>query len=164
MRTPTEQASASAAHLVHTQRSVQAALTIAHPGASALEVAAVAEALAAGDADALERAREAGLLRLPPYEALEREVAALAAGTLLPAPLQAQMFTPYAAAADGEMYGFGWFLRGQRVAYHTGETIGFRTAIVRYLDTRMTAIVLTNRSAPAPLALAEALLAGAASL
>jgi CubicO group peptidase (beta-lactamase class C family) len=94
---------------------------------------------------------------------LARWDAALAAGSLLPAPLQAQMFSPHAATADGAAYGFGWFLRGQQVAYHTGETIGFRTAIVRHLDTRMTAIVLTNRSAPAPLALAEALLAAATS-
>ncbi len=56
------------------------------------------------------------------------------------------MFSPHATAADGLAYGFGWYLREQPVAYHTGETTGFRTAIVRRLDRRMTAIVLTNRS------------------
>ena len=47
------------------------------------------------------------------------------------------------------------------VAYHTGETIGFRTAIVRRLDARLTAIVLANRSDASPRALAEALIAQA---
>jgi CubicO group peptidase (beta-lactamase class C family) len=95
---------------------------------------------------------------------LARWDAALATGSLLPAPLQAHMFSPHTTTPDGAAYGCGWFLRGQRVAYHTGETIGFRTAIVRQLDTRLTAIVLSNRSTPATLDLAEALLAAASSL
>jgi hypothetical protein len=47
------------------------------------------------------------------------------------------------------------------IAHHTGETIGFRTAIVRRLGSRLSAIVLTNRSEAAPLALVEALIAHA---
>jgi CubicO group peptidase (beta-lactamase class C family) len=94
---------------------------------------------------------------------LARWDAALATGQLLPEPFQARMFSPHVATPDGVAYGLGWYLRGRRVAYHTGETIGFRTAIVRRLDARLTAIVLTNRSAPAPIALAEALLAAASS-
>jgi hypothetical protein len=39
--------------------------------------------------------------------------------------------------------------------------MGFRTAIVRRLNRRLTAIVLTNRNQATPLALAEALLAHA---
>jgi CubicO group peptidase (beta-lactamase class C family) len=95
---------------------------------------------------------------------LARWDAALATGSLLPAPLHAHMFSAHVATPDGAAYGCGWFLRGERVAYHTGETIGFRTAIVRHLDTHLTAIVLTNRSIPAAIGLAEALLAAANSL
>ena len=71
------------------------------------------------------------------------------------------MFSPHATTPGGEAYGLGWFLREPHIAYHTGETMGFRTAIVRRLDTRLTAIVLTNRNEATPLALAEALLAHA---
>jgi CubicO group peptidase (beta-lactamase class C family) len=92
---------------------------------------------------------------------LARWDAALASGRLLPAPLLARMFSPHAVTAGGAAYGFGWYLREGGVAYHTGETVGFRTAIVRRLDARLTAIVLTNRSEAAPLALAEALIAHA---
>lgn len=94
-------------------------------------------------------------------EDLARWDAALASGQLLPPALMARVFAPHAAAPGGEAYGLGWFLRGSRLAYHTGDTIGFRTAIVRRLDTRLSAIVLVNRSEASPLALAEALLAAA---
>lgn len=90
---------------------------------------------------------------------LARWDAALATGRLLPAALQARMFAPHAATPEGAAYGLGWFLRAPEIAYHTGDTIGFRTAIVRRLDARLTAIVLANRSLADPLALAEALLA-----
>jgi CubicO group peptidase (beta-lactamase class C family) len=92
---------------------------------------------------------------------LARWEAALATGRLLPESLMARMFSPHAATPSGETYGLGWFLREPRIAYHTGETIGFRAAIVRRLDTRLTAIVLTNRNQATPLALAEALIAQA---
>jgi len=94
---------------------------------------------------------------------LARWDAALATGRLLQHSLLARMFSPYAATPGGAAYGLGWYLRGRRVAYHTGETVGFRTAIVRRLDTRLTAIVLANRSEAPPLVLAEALLADASS-
>jgi CubicO group peptidase (beta-lactamase class C family) len=95
---------------------------------------------------------------------LARWDAALAIGRLLPEPLLARMFSPHAATPDGAAYGFGWYLREGRVAYHTGETVGFRTAIVRRLDARLAAIVFTNRSEAAPLALAEALIAQASEI
>lgn len=47
-------------------------------------------------------------------------------------------------------YGFGWFLdthRGHRRQRHEGDSIGFRTAIQRYPDQRLTVIVLVNRGA-----------------
>lgn len=47
-------------------------------------------------------------------------------------------------------YGFGWFLdshRGHIRQRHEGDSIGFRTAIQRYPDQRLTVIVLLNRGA-----------------
>jgi CubicO group peptidase (beta-lactamase class C family) len=46
-------------------------------------------------------------------------------------------------------YGFGWFLnpyRGHTRMWHYGETIGFRTAIQRFVDDKVTVIVLCNRA------------------
>ncbi|MFY9559018.1 MAG: serine hydrolase domain-containing protein [Terriglobales bacterium] len=56
------------------------------------------------------------------------------------------------------LYGFGWFLdpyRGHRRYAHYGETVGFRTAIQRFPDDRLTVIVLANRSEVDAPALAE---------
>ena len=47
------------------------------------------------------------------------------------------------------LYGFGWFLdayHGHRRYWHYGETMGFRTAIQRFPDQRLTVIVLSNRA------------------
>ena len=46
-------------------------------------------------------------------------------------------------------YGFGWRITGG-TAWHSGESIGFRNVIVRYLEQRFTVIVLTNRDDPPP--------------
>jgi CubicO group peptidase (beta-lactamase class C family) len=46
-------------------------------------------------------------------------------------------------------YGFGWFLnpyRGHARMWHYGETMGFRTAIQRFVDEKLTIIVLGNRA------------------
>lgn len=46
-------------------------------------------------------------------------------------------------------YGFGWFLnswKGHRRIWHYGETRGFRTAVHRFPDEKLTVIVLANRS------------------
>ena len=54
-------------------------------------------------------------------------------------------------------YGFGWFLnsyKGHPRMWHYGETVGFRTAIQRFLDDDLTIIVLCNRSDLNPSALA----------
>ncbi len=56
------------------------------------------------------------------------------------------------------LYGFGWFLNpyhGHRRYAHYGETVGFRTAIQRFPDDRLTVIVLANRSDVDAPALAE---------
>jgi CubicO group peptidase (beta-lactamase class C family) len=95
---------------------------------------------------------------------LARWDAALANGRLLPEQLQGRMFSPHTATPEGTAYGLGWYLREPNIAYHTGETIGFRAAIVRRLDTRLTAIALTNRNDATPFALAEALIAQATQL
>ena len=61
------------------------------------------------------------------------------------------------AGADTQ-YGFGWFVdryRGEKRWRHTGETSGFRNAIQRFPDRRLTVIVLTNRSSGEPGAIAE---------
>jgi CubicO group peptidase (beta-lactamase class C family) len=44
-------------------------------------------------------------------------------------------------------YGFGWRITGE-TRWHTGETIGFRSVILRDFEHRLTVIVLTNRSEP----------------
>jgi len=44
-------------------------------------------------------------------------------------------------------YGFGWFIevrRGHRVIHHDGAWQGFKTAIDRYADDRLTVVVLSN--------------------
>jgi CubicO group peptidase (beta-lactamase class C family) len=92
---------------------------------------------------------------------LERWDAALADDTVLPEAWRAAMFTPHVTAPSGDHYGYGWFLtniRSERAACHTGETIGFRTAMVRLLERRCTAIVLANRSEAEPLPIAWALI------
>ena len=46
-------------------------------------------------------------------------------------------------------YGFGWFLdpyQGHKRMWHDGETIGFRTTIQRFLEDKLTIIVLANRT------------------
>ena len=66
--------------------------------------------------------------------------------------------TPPALPGDSTSYGFGWFVddyRGLRRWRHTGETSGFRNAIQRYPDRRFTVIILTNRNAGDPAAIAE---------
>ncbi len=65
--------------------------------------------------------------------------------------------TPVSTPGQGPMepdgtpaaYGFGWFLnpwKGQRRVWHYGETRGFRTALHRFPDKRLTIIILANRS------------------
>jgi CubicO group peptidase (beta-lactamase class C family) len=55
-------------------------------------------------------------------------------------------------------YGFGWFLNSYHNhprMWHYGETVGFRTTIQRFVDEKLTIIVLCNRDdlVPANLAL-----------
>lgn len=55
-------------------------------------------------------------------------------------------------------YGFGWFIdryRGEPRWRHTGETSGFHNAIMRFPNSRLTIVILTNRSSGEPQAIAE---------
>jgi len=76
--------------------------------------------------------------------------AALSAGTLLPATVLDQMWTPARLAGGGAAhiagigYGFGWFLerfRGHREVHHAGST---GTCVYRLPDDKLSVIVLTN--------------------
>jgi len=66
-------------------------------------------------------------------------------------------FTPATPTDDPAVrYGFGWRITGETV-WHSGETVGFRNVIIRYLRRHFTVIVLTNRDAPEAYALALAI-------
>jgi CubicO group peptidase (beta-lactamase class C family) len=67
---------------------------------------------------------------------------------LLPRSVLDQMWTP-AKLNDGTAvpYGFGWMpgeKRGHRLVQHSGGWQGFSTHILRYLDKKLTVIVLSN--------------------
>jgi len=65
---------------------------------------------------------------------------------------------PVLPAGATTEYGFGWFVdsyRGEKRWRHTGETSGFRNAIQRYPNRRLTIVILTNRSSGEPEAIAE---------
>jgi len=55
---------------------------------------------------------------------------------------------------DVDHYGFGWRLHGG-LQWHSGESIGFRNVILRWPARRFTLVLLTNRNAPEPYALAR---------
>lgn len=46
-------------------------------------------------------------------------------------------------------YGFGWRITAAHV-WHSGESVGFRNAVVRFPERRLTVLVLTNRDGPGP--------------
>jgi CubicO group peptidase (beta-lactamase class C family) len=79
---------------------------------------------------------------------------ALARQTLLSAEEMQPALAPVKAAVLGPdnlpaAYGFGWFLnpyKGHKRMWHYGETVGFRTAIERFPDDKLTVVVLCNRS------------------
>ena len=77
-------------------------------------------------------------------EELARWAAALDAGRF------AEAMRPMVATDQrGMSYGFGWRVEKDRIS-HTGETIGFRNAIVRYPAQQRTVVVLTNRNEGEP--------------
>lgn len=87
---------------------------------------------------------------------------ALYTGKLLKKASFDQMWTPvklrdgsvYRDKEDGNGYGFGWYIgaqNGHRRIEHTGSWQGFKTAIARYVDDRLTVVVLANLSEAKPI-------------
>ena len=74
--------------------------------------------------------------------------AALSAGSPLSAPTLNQMWTPVTLNGGGAYaYGFGWqvdAVAGHKRVHHSGTMPGFRATIQRYVDDKLTVIVLTN--------------------
>jgi CubicO group peptidase (beta-lactamase class C family) len=84
---------------------------------------------------------------------------ALYTETLLPAPLFKQALTP-ATLNDGShtAYGFGWYIDRHETStwyLHEGSTRGFRNAILRLPDQKISIIVLTNRNEGEPIKIAR---------
>jgi CubicO group peptidase (beta-lactamase class C family) len=79
---------------------------------------------------------------------------ALYEGKLVSTSLLQQAFTP-GKLDDGSSthYGMGWMLgtyHGEQRVYHTGSSIGFRTAIARFPSRKLTVVVLVNRANVVP--------------
>ena len=92
---------------------------------------------------------------------LARWDSALRNATILHSETLRMAFTPAVATGQpGESYGFGWYVsthRGRRMIWHTGDTVSFHNAIVRFDDPSLTVIVLTNRDSGDPLKLATSI-------
>jgi len=92
---------------------------------------------------------------------LARWLGELMAPRVLPADLIRQALAPVGPADGQAAYAAGWFRSADgALAYHTGETIGFRNAVVWQVAAGRAAVVLTNRDDAEPLPLAHAMLAG----
>jgi CubicO group peptidase (beta-lactamase class C family) len=81
---------------------------------------------------------------------LERWDRALMDASVISPESLRRMWTPF-VLSDGKpnasSYGFGWSIRevnGHRVVEHSGAWQGFTTQISRYLDDKLTVVVLTN--------------------
>jgi hypothetical protein len=78
--------------------------------------------------------------------------AALSSGKLLTKSSLNQIWTatPTNDGADAPFnYGFGWFVdsyQGHRLLQHSGGTPGFSSVIYRFVDDKLTIVVLTNHS------------------
>jgi CubicO group peptidase (beta-lactamase class C family) len=74
--------------------------------------------------------------------------AALHSDQLFTAARRDQMWTPVTLSSGASYaYGFGWQIddvAGHRRVHHSGSMPGFRATIQRYLDDKLTVIVLTN--------------------
>ena len=86
--------------------------------------------------------------------------AALHDDRLLDDGARALAFQPHASTdeTDVDGYGYGWRIHddaGQRLLWHSGESIGFRNVILRWPQSRTTLVLLSNRNAPEPYALAR---------
>ncbi len=84
---------------------------------------------------------------------------ALEQHTLVSAAEQQVAWTPPSLPNGAKTeYGFGWFVdrdHGTVRLRHHGESRGFTNGIIRYPETRLTVIILTNRSGGAPWDIAQ---------
>lgn len=88
---------------------------------------------------------------------LARWDAALAAPGLFSAETLRLAFTPVTPTDDPNIrYALGWRITGE-TAWYSGETLGFRNAMVRWSERRFTVVVLTNRNEPEVYGLALAI-------
>ncbi|MBA3766466.1 MAG: beta-lactamase family protein [Acidobacteria bacterium] len=89
---------------------------------------------------------------LSTVEDMARWDAALYTEKLLKKSSLEQMWTPVKAkdgAAAPFSYGFGWFIEnyhGHRLVQHSGGTPGFSSTIYRFVDDKLTVIILTNHA------------------
>jgi len=76
--------------------------------------------------------------------------AALNSEKLLPKRAFEQAFTPGPKADEaGNRYGFGWFIneyRGLKEVWHSGNTMGFTSRVLRFPEKKFAVILLANRS------------------
>jgi len=83
----------------------------------------------------------------------------LYANRLVSASLRQQSFTPGILNDETRTkYGFGWNIEPYKniaSVYHAGSTRGFRNAILRFPDQRLTIIILTNRNEGEPIEIAR---------
>jgi Domain of unknown function (DUF3471) len=86
--------------------------------------------------------------------------AALNATAPLTAATRSQMWAPVALNGGGSHpYGFGWSIdaaAGRTRVHHSGSMPGFRATLHRYIDDRLTVIVLTNSGTADPDTIARA--------
>jgi len=81
----------------------------------------------------------------------EKEFAAAITPAGLPAGAEQKLAddVPESLRGKAAAYGFGWFLdlkARHPLMWHYGDTMGFKSAILRYLDSNVTVIVLCNRT------------------
>jgi CubicO group peptidase (beta-lactamase class C family) len=81
----------------------------------------------------------------------EREFAVAVTPAALPAGAEQKLAedAPQSLRGKAVSYGFGWFVdlkNPHPLMWHYGDTMGFKTAILRYLDSNLTVIVLCNRT------------------
>jgi hypothetical protein len=65
----------------------------------------------------------------------------------IPAKLRSGEVASFRSGGEQSSYGFGWFLtsyRGHKVINHGGAISGFSSIINRFVDDKMTIIVLCN--------------------
>jgi CubicO group peptidase (beta-lactamase class C family) len=91
---------------------------------------------------------------------LARWDAALYDDRLLDDATRALAFTAHVATDEPDVdgYGYGWRVHddgGQRLLWHSGETVGFRNVMLRWPERRLTVVLLSNRNTLPPYALAR---------